>query len=125
MRLATWASVLEYLSTQLLSRVPSSRSGYRYTVVSGTPSSRSGTLLQVQLLQLLLLPLLLLQQLLLLPLLLLLLLLPSHVEAILQHGIGMWTICIRNRNRIPASRVFKAIQFGGEQSGARTEAAGL
>ena len=43
----------------------------------------------------------------------------------MQHGIGMKAICIRTRNRTPASQVFKAIQFSGVQSGARSKAAGF
>ena len=34
-------------------------------------------------------------------------------------GFGIGTIRIRNRNRIPASRIFKVNQFGEEQSGVR------
>ena len=39
------------------------------------------------------------------------------------YGIG--TICIRNRNRSPASRILQVTQFGGEQSGAHAGAAWL
>ena len=49
--------------------------------------------------------------------------LKAHRTGCASREVG--TICIRNRNRTPGSRIFQVTQFGGEQSGARAGAAWL
>ena len=80
-------------------------------------------LLLKELLLLLLLHLLHLLQLSARPSLLLTLLLQSYAGQSCCLDCGIWTIGIRNRNRIPGTQIFQETRFGGEQSDARAGAA--